>query len=170
MSSDWDELLDPDERIIWQGQPSGKLRLEITNPFAPLFLIVLISFPVYSLLTNPIAEEIPALICVVVIGCWGLVGIPVWAAYKRNRTAYALTNTRALIRYRATPSAKVSSFPITPQTLLTLDEGRARSVWFGPDLTKKSYSWKHYKNTGFELIDDPRAVYQYLRQIQQGEI
>jgi len=165
----WEGLLDPDERIVWQGKPSGKFKFRIRNPFAPIFFIILLSTPAYTLLTKPVSEGTPSILALVLFALWGLIGIHVMDTVNRRRARYMLTNRRAIIRFTPWRMPKISSFPITPQTILTLDQGAASAVWFGPNLDRKTYSWKHSATAGFELIEAPGKVYQLLHTVQRGD-
>ena len=44
MSDEWAGLLDPDERIVWQGAPKIRIRLEWNNPKDILIVLSCIGF------------------------------------------------------------------------------------------------------------------------------
>ena len=166
---EWKGLLDPDKRLLWQGQPSGKARFEYSNPFGVVFLIVMIAFPLHALLTNPIKDEVFALFLIVAVGLYLLVGVPVTAAFERRHTFFALTDKRALIWRKKRAKQNLASFPISTDTPVKLDEGRPRAIWFGVDPNQQQVGSGRYRPAGFERLDNPRDGYQLLRTVQRGE-
>ena len=166
---EWSGLLDPDERIIWQGQPSGRVRLEFESVFSVVFMAVWTSIPLFMLISAPESAFLLVPVLFVGIGAYFFVGQHFWAAYLRRRTFYTLTNRRAFIGRSRFGQRTLDSFPITESTNLQLDEGRARAVWFGTLDGRQMFSNKRERPIGFERLDDPRAVYQLLRQVQRGD-
>lgn len=168
-TDEWEGLLDPDERIIWQGQPSRRLRLEFENPFVVVFMLVWIAIPLGMVITQPrsLFLGVPAIF--LAIGFHFFIGQHFWAAYRRGRTFYTLTTSRAFIAHRGLTGRKLDSYPITQNTNLRLDEGRDKASWFGTSQGRRMFSNRIEANVGFERLDNPRDVYQKLRAIQRGE-
>lgn len=167
-ADDWDHLLDPDEHIVWQGQPSGKVRLEFDSVFGVIFMAIWSGIPALMILTNPSTALLVVPTFFVCIGLYYFVGQHFWAAFQRRRTFYTLTNKRAFIGQRGLSGRTLDSFPITPDTALQLDEGRASAVWFATKTGQRLLSNRREHPVGFERLSDPRAVYQLLRQTQRG--
>ena len=166
---EWAGLLDPDERVIWQGQPSGRVQLEFESAFSVLFMVVWTAIPLFALIAQPQSALLIVPVLFVGIGAYFFVGQHFWAAYLRRRTFYTLTNKRAFIGRSTFANRTLDSFPITEATTLQLDEGRACAVWFSTGAQSKMFSNSKEGPIGFERLDDPRAVYQLLRQVQRGD-
>lgn len=167
-ADDWDGLLDPGEHIIWQGQPSGKVRLEFESVFSVIFMAIWSGIPIGMIIFVPSSIFLIVPPFFAAIGVYFFVGQHFWAAFQRRRTFYTLTDKRAFIARGSFGKRTLDSFPITPDTPLQLDEGRARAVWFGSGPKQAMFSNKREHPVGFELLDDPRAIYQLLRNAQRG--
>ncbi|MEL7091726.1 MAG: hypothetical protein AAFN94_08335 [Pseudomonadota bacterium] len=166
---EWQGLLDPDERIIWQGKPSGRVQLEFESVFSVIFMAAWTALPLFALIAQPKADMLIIPVLFVGIGAYFFVGQHFWAAFQRRRTFYTLTNTRAFIGHAALTGRTLDSYPITPDTPLQLDEGRARAVWFATGPKARNFSNEGTAPIGFERLEDPRAVYQLLRNVQRGD-
>ncbi|MEL7166658.1 MAG: hypothetical protein AAGL96_14400 [Pseudomonadota bacterium] len=169
VDDDWQGLLDPDERIIWQGQPSRRVQLEFESVFSVIFMAVWTGIPLFALITQPGSAVLIIPVLFVGIGAYFFVGQHFWAAFQRRRTFYTLTNTRAFIGHAALTGRTLDSYPITQDTPLQLDEGRARAVWFATGPKTHMFSNARTAPIGFQRLDDPRAVYQLLRNVQRGD-
>ena len=166
---EWDGLLDPNERIIWQGKPSSRVQLEFDSVFSVLFMMVWGGIPLFMVIAAPatLLLGVPALF--LGIAFYFFLGQHFWAAYQRSRTFYSLSNTRAFIAHTSLTGRKLESYPITENTTLHLDEGRRKAVWFGISKGKQMFSNSTEKKLGFERLDDPHKVYQLLRKVQRGD-
>jgi len=160
------KLLYSDERIIWQGKPSSRVQFEFNSVFPFLFILSFFVMALYEV----IAGSEAGFLGYVFLGIFAffLFGGHFWAAFKRSRTSYALTNKRAFISYRGPMGHKLDNFLITPDTTLELKEGRLNAVWFGQSEPKVMLDREPENDIGFERIDDPYAVYQLLRSVQRG--
>lgn len=165
----WESLLDPGERIIWQGQPSARVQLEFDSVFSVLFMMVWGGIPLFMVVSAPetLLLGVPGLFLGIAV--YFFVGQHLWAAYQPSRTFYSLANTRAFIASRGLRGRKLDSYPITPETTLQLDEGRKNAVCFGTSKGRQMFSNDTEKPVGFERLDNPRAVYQLLRTVQRGD-
>lgn len=168
-ADEWDGLLDPNERIIWQGQPSTRVRLEFESVFSVLFMMVWGGIPLFMVILEPsvLLLGVPALF--LAIAFYFFVGQHFWAAFQRSRTFYSLSNARAFIARRSWSGRKLDSYPITASTNIRLDEGRDKAVWFYTHHGRQMFSNKTERPIGFERLDNPREVYQLLRTIQRGD-
>ncbi|MBY5931586.1 hypothetical protein KUV51_01135 [Tateyamaria omphalii] len=168
-AQEWDTLLDPDERIVWQGQPSTRVQIEFNSVFEVLFMMVWGGIPLFAVIASPqsLLLGVPALF--LGIALYFFIGQHFWAAFQRSRTFYTLTDKRAFIGHRGLTGRKLDSFPITPDTNLQLKEGRRNAVWFSAREGKQMFSNRREKEIGFERLDDPRGVYQLLRSVQRGD-
>ncbi|MFL4470255.1 hypothetical protein ACERZ8_10350 [Tateyamaria armeniaca] len=166
---EWTGLLDPGERIIWQGKPSTRVQMEFDSPFAVVFMMFWGGIPLFMVISEPrtLLLGVPGLF--LGIALYFFVGQHFWAAFMRSRTFYSLSNTRAFIARATLGGRKLDSYPITEQTTLQLDEGRKRAIWFGTSHGRQMFSNKTENPVGFERLDNQREVYQLLRAVQRGE-
>lgn len=164
---DWDKPLDPDERIIWQGRPSSRVQFEYQSLFPVLLDATLLSMLLYALIVGPESQHDNAKFGLGFL-LFLFVGKPFWAAVKRSRTSYALTNKRAFIGYRGSLGPEPNSYPITPDTTLELKEGRRNAVWFGASEPKVTLNEGPENDIGFERLVDPHAMYERLQSVQRG--
>lgn len=168
-TDEWHTLLDPDEHIVWQGQPASRVQLEFDSWFSVLFMMVWGGIPLFAVISSPasLLLGVPALF--LGIALYFFVGQHFWAAFQRSRTFYSLSNKRAFIAYRGFAGRKLDSYPITSETTLRLDEGRKSAVWFGLREGRQMFSNATEKPLGFERLDAPREIYQLLRAVQRGD-
>ena len=169
VSDEWGALLDPDERIVWQGQPSTRVQLEFNSVFEVLFMMVWGGIPLFMVVVAPASLflGVPALF--LGIAFYFFVGQHFWAAFQRSRTFYTLTNKRAFNGRRGVFGRDLASFPITDNTPLQLKEGRRNAVWFARGEGKQMFNNRREKDIGFERLSEPRAIYQLLRAVQRGD-
>lgn len=167
---EWAGLLDPDEKIIWQGAPTGRFRLEFDSLFGVLFMIVWAAIPTAMVIASPAALllGVPALF--LGIALWFFVGQHFWAMALRRRTFYSLSSKRAFIAKRMFTNRKLESYPITPETVLELDDRQGGSIWFAKGQERKMFSNNTEQKIGFDQLADPRQVYALMRQVQQGTL
>ncbi|MEP1964839.1 hypothetical protein [Tateyamaria sp.] len=166
---EWEGLLDPDEQIIWQGKPSSRVQLEFESPFAVLFMMVWGGIPLFMVISQPSTLLLGVPTLFLGIALYFFVGQHFWAAYQRSRTFYSLSNTRAFIARAGLSGRKLDGYPITEDTVLHLDEGRKKAVWFGTSYGKQMFSNNTERPLGFERLTAPRDVYQLLRKVQRGD-
>ena len=166
----WDGILDADERILWQGRPDGTVSLRPGNLALLAFGLF---FAGFALIWMILASQGGG-------GFWmfGLihfsVGIGIiwaalfWAAYRRRRSWYTLTDRRAFIASNLPLVGKrLKSWPITAASTLELDDSTPGSVNFAMERRRGKNG--HYMATiGFERIPEAKQVYRLMRDIQTG--
>lgn len=129
----WQGILDPDERILWQGRPYGGFRLSAVHIALALFGMV---FAGFAALWMGIAAQAGG-----VFWLFGLlhftVGLgialigPFGDTFLRRRTWYTLTNRRAFVATDLPFSGRrLRDYPITPDTKITLREGALSAIYF----------------------------------------
>jgi len=177
-ASGWDGILDPDEKILWQGQPDGKFRLRGKNIVLSLFGIVFLGSSVIFLVmaaASAPAQGGPAGLMFVLFGLpFVLVGLYLvfgihWADMAgRRKTHYTLTNKHAFIA-TAFLVKRLKSYPINADTVLELRPGSPGSVIFAEEIVRSSNSSTR-RAIGFELIPDAQKVYALMRDVQDGTV
>lgn len=172
MNTEWDGLLDPDERIIWQGAPVPRLKLEWENSFQPLFFLFFTGFSVFWMVMASAGGGIfwTFGLLIFAVGIYNLVLIHFWKRYVRQHTFYTLTNKRAFIG---------SALPFKGRTLDSYPMGQDRTIsYIDADLPGIHFA-SRIKSTrngmtaipiGFENIADGREVYGLIRRVQDGAV
>ena len=169
MSDGWDGLLDPDERIIWQGAPVVRVRMEWDNPMHPFFFLF---FTGFSLFWMFMAAQGGGFfwafgLLFFAVGIYNLVLIHFWRAYQRRNTHYTLTNKRAFIATQGDFRGKrLESYPLNEDTPVSFVDGALSSIHFATRLVTTNKTPRE-KPIGFEDLRDGREVYALIRKVQE---
>ena len=168
--AEWQGLLGADERIVWQGTPSGKLRLEFRSPFEPLFFTFFTGFSIFWMI---MASRAPGYfwmfgLLFFFVGSYSLVGVHFWKSYLRTQSHLTLTNRRAFIATTVFGKRKLKSYPITPNTVLEYVDGTLGSIFFAKE-ELRGEDGTTVIPIGFELIEDARSVFALFRKVQEGQ-
>ena len=186
----WSDYLDPDETLLWQGAPSGRLRFTKGDVLLTLFGCVWTAFALFFTVISTLAAiahasgwgnvkvsgNFPASIYIfplmglafLVLGIVQTFGPVFWDAWKRRRTRYALTDRRALVAC-SLPWRMVESFPIGAESWLEFAPGREAMIYFSREKSFFRFNPRHVVKRGFELIPDGDEVYRTVRQIQRQD-
>lgn len=161
----WSGLLDPGERILWQGQPDARIDWRTLRPMKLIFGL---SFCLIGLWvagatlaghTAPFPEAVIPLVLGLAFAAVGMragLGDPLIDGWQRSRTWYTLTDRRILIATELRGRRQLSDMAITAETRLVLEDGTPGSVAItGP------------RKMTLRRIEDARSVYALLRQVQQ---
>lgn len=173
----WAPYLEPGERLLWTGAPPGGLRFALSD-LGPSFVgLVFTVFAVGWTVTaagSPGPAFLPVMGLVpLAIGLYLLIGRRLWAAWRRARTAYALTDRRAIIATRHL-GRRLRSFPITPALQIDFRLGDESTLIFAreTDLGQriggrgKGHQRPNVNEIGFEHIADGPHVARLIRRIQ----
>jgi hypothetical protein len=176
-------LLEPGERVRWQGAPVAGFHLPFQIAgmaiFGTPFLVggvAMAGFAIWTLMSATEWQMIAlAVFCLIFslpflgIGLLLTVGISLdllIAASRRLR--YVLTDRRALI-FEDFPKRKVASYPILRSSPLVLEKSaKAGSIYFHVHATRDADDQLDIKREGFENIADSANVFQLMRQVQLG--
>ncbi|RVV98350.1 hypothetical protein EKE94_05340 [Mesobaculum littorinae] len=176
----WEGILDPGEEILWQGRPDGALVLSGglgRSVFGLAFTAVSV------LILREIAADGPPLAMLwalpfLGIGLYMLAGRFAWDALRRRHTWYTLTDRRAFIATELFGRRRLNSWPIRPDTPVTLDPGPPDDVWFAEDWReirhhdRRDRGHRHSRprrvrrRVGFRRIAEGRRVMGLIHQIQ----
>lgn len=155
MSSGWDDILVPGERVVWQGRPDRAPRLEIRDPMEFGLGLSLTFGPATPMLLLWLGggSGWMWMLPTVALGLWFLVGTSLWDAYRRNRTWYSLTDRRAFVATAILGRQRLRQRPLgmpprhdrnSPGTLDFADAGaspfrfeRIAEAWAVRDLASK---------------------------------
>ncbi len=176
----WDDILDPGEKILWQGRPDGRISLAQSAPMQiamGLFFTGFALFWIYqaSWITShdgvpPFARLFPLFgIPFVLIGLRMLGGDALWHAWLRRHTWYTLTNRRAFIATNAPLRGRtLKSYEITPQTEIEFD-GRDPGTLIFAHESRRSRG-KSRKPVGFHRIPEARSVLAEMNDIRKRQM
>jgi hypothetical protein len=178
MSDGWSSYLASGERVIWEGRPSTRLLvLRKIDAFLIPFAVVWTAF-VALMFFGRVASSggfsaIPFLL--LLAGLYILVGRFVYDRHVRSRTAYALTNKRALIA-RSAFDAYFRQQPLTDTLTMSFQDERNGRVTFGPTVPPLALLWsftlwsREDRSFTFRALDDAKTVYDLAQRIIRGDI
>lgn len=170
MDDPWKDLLGQGEKILWQGTPKVRIRLEWDSPFVPIFNLFTIGFSVFWISVASQSDSFFWLFGLLTffVGFQGLIGEHFWKAFVRTQQHYTLTNRRAIIGTAMFGRKTLESYPISKTAELTLEEAdETGSIYFATKERKNDESTKLIR-VGFEQIENPRQVMSIIRQIQEN--
>ena len=173
-AAEFTKELGPGETILWAGRPSGGIRFHGYDLFLIPFTLVWAGGALQVF--GPIRDGAPLPFTLagglfLAVGAYATVGRFVYDAWRRSRTRYALTNERAIILSGGL-NRSISSVPLRTLPGMTLQERRAGvgTVVFG---SEEGSGWmagwpkgNQQSSPRFELIPDPRQVYEQAREAQ----
>ncbi len=182
---DWQNYLDPGEKIVWQGAPPRGFMLRPQDTMGIPVGLAFLGFAIFweaSVLglTFDMHDHTPPIFfplwgaMFVIVGLYLAVGRFFWDAAARRRTSYALTNRRALIM-RGMWSRELRSFPLTAASEISSREnanGRG-TITFGAQVASP-YGFRGWPNSyaqsfEFEGIDKVREILRAIREVQQAK-
>ena len=187
----WEDILDKDERILWQGKPRGGIDWSRVLEFQTLFGLFFTGFAVFWVsMAFEIGEGMrnaPALfkffplfgLIFVAAGLNMVIGRHLWDAYKRAGTHYTLTDKAAYIATQPLGRRSLRRIGFDEMTSPVLIDSTPGAVHFAERLV--TYT-RHRHNTGngisfstggssrtvrqpygFDRIDGARQVWRLLR-------
>ncbi|MGB7262895.1 MAG: hypothetical protein WBC68_12560 [Albidovulum sp.] len=182
---EWQQLLDPDEQLLWVGTPMSGIRLTPKAIGGSVFGLFFLGFAIFWTLgaASPILQgftgEMPKGLGwffmvfplfglpFIAMGYYMVIGQHFRDARLRRHTRYALTNRRALITNWA-GKRSLKSFPIVPNTIIDYQPGPEATIYFATEVSKDSDGDTSHERIGFEHIRDGEAAYAAIRSIQTG--
>lgn len=194
----WDALLEPGERILWQGRPDPALFIGPANIAAALFGTFFAGFALVWMSLVGRGGSILWMFGLLhfTVGAGIILGGLFWPTWQRRRSWYSLSNKRAFIATDMPFMGRsLNSYPITPDSRLHLIDGPPGSVTFHTNTSKFRSSntrtvQMHGKpgiqvgvpsggssrirtrstRIGFGRIHEARRVYSLMQQIQKGPL
>ena len=162
--ADWSKFLSVEERLLWEGRPEPGF---VLSQSSVLRLLLAASFLFNAVLWWNASLAV----------AFALLAGGVWLGEKElanlflgGRRRYALTTESALVmRKRRLGGVELQGWPITDETIVTLDDRQPGHVSFGfePVAMKRN---RQVRAVGFDRIRNPREVYDLIRQLQRGEV
>ncbi|MCR8726606.1 aspartate carbamoyltransferase catalytic subunit [Frigidibacter sp. ROC022] len=189
----WDDILDPGERILWQGRPRGGVIWTDLLSVQSVFGLFFAGFAVFWVLgaasitggfhrmSGPDVFRFFPLFGLpfVAVGLYMVVGRLFWDAYLRGRTWYTLSDRTAYIATDTLRGRKLERYPIEPDTRLILNDGEIGNLWFAERVVHRAGGYtgtgssRRYRGprttvhpVGFRRIESPRRVFALMRDAQ----
>ena len=179
----WEDYLDPDERLLWQGSPKRGLHMTPGGVFMSIFGLPFLAAGLVTIGAGfgqllRIVENIWNGLLGIVLMAFGtpflLVGAGLvfgtWlmGPIAHRRVRYALSNRRAYIA-KAFWKKSLEAYTISQDSPIEISRGRSDSVFFHADTSIDSDGDRTQTKVGFENIADGNHVYSLMRRIQRGE-
>lgn len=170
----WEDILDEDEEILWQGRPDAGLRFT-DRPFLSVFGLFFGGFALFWMVmaftlgheTGPIRYIFPLFgLPFLAVGVYMIGGRFFWSAYVRAHSHYTLTSKRAYIGTDLFGKRRLKSHEIIANMPLELDLGPPDCLWFAKTQTRTK-NGTSIEKIGFEHIDEGRKVYNMMRDIKE---
>jgi hypothetical protein len=166
----WEGLLDPGERIVWQGRPDQGFDVPAREIPQVIFALFFAGFAVFWMSKAAQAGG----------GFWmfGLIhfsvglGIAGKALFgttlRRRRSWYTLTDRRAFIATDLPMKGReLKSYPLTPDSPVSYRAGPLATIHFARERRTGDKGRIYTVNIGFERIADGEAVVALIRDAQR---
>ena len=168
-ASDWEDILDKGEEILWQGRPDAAVHLRPSSIPTFVFGLFFAGFAVFWMVMAASSGGNFWMFGLIhfFVGLAVALSPFLWGPYKRRKTWYTLTNRRAIIATDLPLKGKqLRSFPITDDTVIDFSPGPLATISFATE-TRRGSKGRHYQvPIGFELIRDGGEVFKMMRDIQ----
>ena len=161
----WQGILEPDERVLWQGRPAGGLRLNALLGANALQGVLIVAFALFWMWKAAQFEVILSLVGVIMLalGLRQILEPVLWPAFRLSRSFYTLTDRRAIIGTDMPLRGRhLFSFPIEAETAFEYVPTEPPSILFGTRPTHRR------RREGFEYIADADQVIALMRQIRDA--
>lgn len=168
----WEGILDPGERILWQGRPQAGLYFAPGQIGTAAFSLFFSGFAVFWMTLAAQAGGS--------FWMFGLIHFSVgivmfWSAVlgptiRRRRTWYTLTDRRAFIATDLPLRGRqLKHYPITESTQLTLTDDQPPTLHFAREDRRGGKGRRYTVDVGFERIEDGEKVYSLMRKLRRSE-
>ncbi|OIQ36001.1 MAG: hypothetical protein BM558_14400 [Roseobacter sp. MedPE-SW] len=165
---DWTEVLEDDERLLWQGRPGTGIVVS-TAYYLFAFNIAILSAVhyFYSNAREPYftAVSIFYVILFCVMTAWGLV----WPSVIRRCCKYAVTNKRALVAVQKPfTQTQITSYPAQDWTPLVLTDKAPANLYFTSRKILALRAADRNVQVGFEQISNGNDVHKIMQDVQSA--
>lgn len=174
--------LQPGERVVWAGQPipgrlaRGSLGIVLFGiPWTAfsIFWVTMAAKGISKSNAGPIGWLFPLFgVPFILIGI-GMLSSPYWARRNATRTAYVITDRRAII-FQARLRGGVSVRSFEPSVLKDLNRTQltdgSGDLTFAQELQRGAKGRYYYSNIGFQAVRDVKAVEEMVRALAQSKI
>jgi len=182
----WEDILEEGETILWQGRPTNGIRLSDFISFNLPFGLVFAAFAAFWITTSAAMTGNAGMgfdlfplfgVPFLLVGLYLAVGVPFWDAYERSNSWYTLTDRGAYIATELFGRRKLVRTSVADMNALELEDGPEGTVWFRKEFrvhtsTRRSRSGLPSRSThtsmirlGFKRITEVRKVYRLVAQL-----
>lgn len=168
-SDEWNNMVEPDERISRQDKPSAPMQLNYESAFAVGILMIWTGVQLL-VVTGDLAYLLTSVLALFAgIAMYFLAIQHVWAVFPRRCTVHNAPDRRAFIP-RFSPEGRTrDSDPIAEDIVLKLAKGRNNAVWFATTQRRQMFSKNRETRVGFDRYESPLDVCQLPRTVQRGD-
>lgn len=169
----WEGILAADEQIVWQGQPDPRLELDSLRVSRVIFGLATAGFAIFwSMMAARSSDGGIAGLLLPLFGLFFVFislkragGYLLWDSYRRKRTWYTLTDTRAFVATQMFGRKDLASYPIGRDTVIDFDGKDPGSIWFAYEYQRNKQGSRR-KKVGFEQIPDALRVHNKVVAVQ----
>jgi len=166
----WEGLLDPGERIVWQGRPEPGFHFPVEKAFVAIFGMVFAGFALFWMVMASRAGGLFWSFGLIhfSVGVWIIISSIFGDTIRLRRTWYTLTDHRAFIATDMPfKGRQLQSYPITPDTRLDYRAGPPDTIIFSRERHSGSKGNSYMVEIGFERIDEGDRVVALMRAAQR---
>ena len=168
---DWAGILDPDEKVIWQGRPDGRFVLERRMLRPGLYGVGFAAFATIwlglAVLAGAGIEFWGLGLLFIAVGLWITVHALFQPTFLRRRTWYTLTNRRAFVATDLPVFGRsLTSYPINRGVRIDRSDPDRPSVIFAAKKIN-SDDGARVEPIGFERIVEAQHVFQLMQGIEK---
>lgn len=167
----WEGILEPGERVLWQGQPTQGLRFDTRTSHTIMGLVVTAFAIGWTIVAARATwdQGLPSAalplfgLYFIYQGLGKAGGFALWRAYVHSRTWYTLTDRRAFIATHVLGQRRLNDWRVAEFGEIVHDYGPPPCVWFAEAPRGKN------RRIGFRDIDEAYTVMSLLRDLQKGD-
>ncbi|WP_323040370.1 aspartate carbamoyltransferase catalytic subunit [Gemmobacter sp.] len=167
----WAGILDPDEHILWQGQPDTRFKLYWYDLVAAVFGLFFAGFAVVWMVMASFGGGYFWMFGLIhfAVGIGIMAGRPVGSWWMRRHSFYSLSNKRAFIASDYPFKGRVLRYwEIRHDSPVEFIDGDPQVVNFATEIRDGAKGRTTTRPVGFEGIHDGRKVIGLMRAIQRG--
>lgn len=167
----WDDILDQDEQILWQGRPDGTIVFSLPAVLTTLFGIFFAGFALFWMVMAAQGGGFFWMFGLIhfSVGISIIFGAFLAKPFRHRYTWYTLTNKRAYIATDLPFRGKrLKSYVIDDNSPLSFEEaGRFATVHFATE-TYRVKNRTRRRTIGFDRITDGHHVFRLMRDIKSS--
>lgn len=165
---DWAEVLEDDERLLWQGRPGIGIVVS-TFQYLVMATFLLSVTNIYYFSGGPPEKHALAVNLFYIAYFVSIVLYVLWPSFVRSRSRYAVTNKRALIAMnKPFAQAQITSYPAQNWTPLVLTDKHPSNLYFTSRELFALRAANRHKKVGFEQISDGNDVHKVMQDVQSA--
>lgn len=162
----WEDVLEPGERVIWQGRPDPDIRWQPPEGRDLRGGIAMSGFGIIWCVAVAVNGSIAWVfgLLFVGLGISKLAGQHYWKARQLRRTTYTLTTNRAIIATESGGRRGMTSYPIDATTPVASDGVEPATITFATQ-----YANGASRQIGFQRVRPGREIMEMFRAVQRGQ-